>query len=210
MAVGADAVGFSAGGRSGVERAEAGWNRPEPAPRWRSLLGRSRSTIDEAEQDDLQDPSVVPPRRSDLPPDHRTGTTYGSAPVRPHTPPPAPVPVPAPPPVRPATYGAPGRGVGRGTVGVGGLAGRVEWQQAKPPSEVDQLIAVLRRDLRGPKVFAFANPKGGVHKTTATVLAAATVGSVRGRGVSRGTTTSCAARSGSGPGRHGMPGPSGT
>jgi MinD-like ATPase involved in chromosome partitioning or flagellar assembly len=32
-------------------------------------------------------------------------------------------------------------------------------------------------------VLAFANPKGGVHKTTATVLAAATVGSVRGRGV---------------------------
>jgi MinD-like ATPase involved in chromosome partitioning or flagellar assembly len=30
---------------------------------------------------------------------------------------------------------------------------------------------------------AFANPKGGVHKTTATVLAAATAGSVRGRGV---------------------------
>jgi MinD-like ATPase involved in chromosome partitioning or flagellar assembly len=32
-------------------------------------------------------------------------------------------------------------------------------------------------------VIAFANPKGGVHKTTATVLAAATIGSVRGRGV---------------------------
>jgi MinD-like ATPase involved in chromosome partitioning or flagellar assembly len=32
-------------------------------------------------------------------------------------------------------------------------------------------------------VLAFANPKGGVHKTTATVLAAATIGSVRGRGV---------------------------
>jgi MinD-like ATPase involved in chromosome partitioning or flagellar assembly len=32
-------------------------------------------------------------------------------------------------------------------------------------------------------VLAFANPKGGVHKTTATVLAAATVGSARGRGV---------------------------
>jgi MinD-like ATPase involved in chromosome partitioning or flagellar assembly len=32
-------------------------------------------------------------------------------------------------------------------------------------------------------VLAFANPKGGVHKTTATVLAAATAGSVRGRGV---------------------------
>ena len=35
----------------------------------------------------------------------------------------------------------------------------------------------------GPRVLAFANPKGGVHKTTATVLAAATVGSVRGKGV---------------------------
>lgn len=34
-----------------------------------------------------------------------------------------------------------------------------------------------------PRVLAFANPKGGVHKTTATVLAAATIGSVRGRGV---------------------------
>ena len=32
-------------------------------------------------------------------------------------------------------------------------------------------------------MIAFANPKGGVHKTTATVLAAATIGSVRGRGV---------------------------
>ena len=41
----------------------------------------------------------------------------------------------------------------------------------------------LRRDLGGPRVLAFANPKGGVHKTTATVLGAATIGSVRGRGV---------------------------
>jgi MinD-like ATPase involved in chromosome partitioning or flagellar assembly len=42
---------------------------------------------------------------------------------------------------------------------------------------------VLRRKLGKPRVLAFANPKGGVHKTTATVLAAATIGSVRGRGV---------------------------
>lgn len=41
----------------------------------------------------------------------------------------------------------------------------------------------LRRELGGPRVLAFANPKGGVHKTTATALAAATIGSVRGRGV---------------------------
>ena len=42
---------------------------------------------------------------------------------------------------------------------------------------------MLRRELGTPRVLAFANPKGGVHKTTATVLAAATIGSVRGRGV---------------------------
>ena len=42
---------------------------------------------------------------------------------------------------------------------------------------------MLRRKLGRPRVLAFANPKGGVHKTTATVLAAATIGSVRGRGV---------------------------
>ena len=42
---------------------------------------------------------------------------------------------------------------------------------------------MLRRKLGKPRVLAFANPKGGVHKTTATVLAAATIGSVRGRGV---------------------------
>jgi MinD-like ATPase involved in chromosome partitioning or flagellar assembly len=43
-------------------------------------------------------------------------------------------------------------------------------------------VNALRGDLGGPRVIAFANPKGGVHKTTATVLAAATIGGVRGRG----------------------------
>lgn len=60
----------------------------------------------------------------------------------------------------------------------------MEWQQAQPSGGgVDQLVQTLRQDLGGPKVLAFANPKGGVHKTTATVLAAATIGGVRGRGV---------------------------
>src|SRR4051812_30015788 len=59
---------------------------------------------------------------------------------------------------------------------------RIEWRQALPDSD-DRAAAVLRRKLGKPRVMAFANPKGGVHKTTATVLAAATLGSVRGGGV---------------------------
>ncbi|MER7456592.1 ATPase [Micromonospora sp. NPDC126480] len=60
---------------------------------------------------------------------------------------------------------------------------RVEWRAPSAESERERAAGVLRRDLGTPRVLAFANPKGGVHKTTATVLAAATVGSVRGRGV---------------------------
>ena len=53
-----------------------------------------------------------------------------------------------------------------------------------PPADHAQASAgTLRADFGGPRVIAFANPKGGVHKTTATVLCAATVGAVRGRGV---------------------------
>jgi MinD-like ATPase involved in chromosome partitioning or flagellar assembly len=59
---------------------------------------------------------------------------------------------------------------------------RIEWRQARAEQE-DRAVSVLRRKLGKPRVLAFANPKGGVHKTTATVLAAATIGSVRGRGV---------------------------
>jgi MinD-like ATPase involved in chromosome partitioning or flagellar assembly len=60
--------------------------------------------------------------------------------------------------------------------------GRLEFQPAQQTS-ADQLVAQLRQDFGGSKVIAFANPKGGVHKTTATVLCAATIGAVRGRGV---------------------------
>jgi len=62
-------------------------------------------------------------------------------------------------------------------------AARIEWRQAQPEQETDRAVALMRRKLGKPRVLAFANPKGGVHKTTATVLAAATIGSVRGRGV---------------------------
>ncbi|GFJ77014.1 MinD/ParA family ATP-binding protein [Phytohabitans houttuyneae] len=64
-----------------------------------------------------------------------------------------------------------------------GYMPQLEFRQTRPDAEVERAVSVLRRDLGMPKVLAFANPKGGVHKTTATVLAAATVGSVRGRGV---------------------------
>ncbi|SIN09553.1 MinD-like ATPase involved in chromosome partitioning or flagellar assembly [Micromonospora cremea] len=64
-----------------------------------------------------------------------------------------------------------------------GFPPRVEWRPQGVDQELERATGVLRRDLGTPRVFAFANPKGGVHKTTATVLAAATVGSVRGRGV---------------------------
>ncbi|GLW27121.1 MinD/ParA family ATP-binding protein [Actinoplanes regularis] len=60
---------------------------------------------------------------------------------------------------------------------------RIEWRQTQAEDGMDRAVAVMRRKLGQPRVLAFANPKGGVHKTTATVLAAATIGSVRGRGV---------------------------
>jgi MinD-like ATPase involved in chromosome partitioning or flagellar assembly len=59
---------------------------------------------------------------------------------------------------------------------------RISFQPAERTS-TEQLVAMLRQDLGGAKVIAFANPKGGVHKTTATVLCAATVGAIRGTGV---------------------------
>jgi MinD-like ATPase involved in chromosome partitioning or flagellar assembly len=60
--------------------------------------------------------------------------------------------------------------------------GAIEWRTPAATGN-EALIAAMRRELGGPRVLAFANPKGGVHKTTATVLGAATIGSVRGRGV---------------------------
>jgi MinD-like ATPase involved in chromosome partitioning or flagellar assembly len=71
---------------------------------------------------------------------------------------------------RPATYS--GRASARS----------IEFQPAGE-SPADQLASALRQDFGGPRVIAFANPKGGVHKTTATVLCAATIGALRGKGV---------------------------
>ncbi|ADD43651.1 ATPase involved in chromosome partitioning-like protein [Stackebrandtia nassauensis DSM 44728] len=61
------------------------------------------------------------------------------------------------------------------------------WGAAEPSPGRDlsrhPALKELRRDLGRPRVIAFVNPKGGVHKTTATVLTAAALGSARGKGV---------------------------
>ncbi|MFG1890765.1 AAA family ATPase [Micromonospora sp. NPDC049051] len=94
---------------------------------------------------------------------------YRNRPAHQAQPPPAPSPPPAPPAAPVAAERS--------------YPPRVEWRPRDAESEVERAAGVLRRELGTPRVLAFANPKGGVHKTTATVLAAATVGSVRGRGV---------------------------
>ncbi|WP_369936983.1 MinD/ParA family protein [Plantactinospora sp. BB1] len=120
--------------------------------------------------------SVPAPRNSLAPP--------------PVTPPPAVAP-PVVPPVVPPSGPAPAPPAGYPAVDVGyaPVSRRATIdpyptrQQRSADPEVERARNVLRRDLGSPRVVAFANPKGGVHKTTATVLGAATVGSVRGRGV---------------------------
>jgi MinD-like ATPase involved in chromosome partitioning or flagellar assembly len=135
------------------------------------------------------------PSTRSVPP--RGAASVGSASVAPVQPPQAfaPSPLPARPasapptvpqmpqmPVRPASA-APAP-VSAGPAPTSPAPARIEWRQTRSePSEIDRALAVLRRKMTKPRVMAFANPKGGVHKTTATVLAAATVGSVRGRGV---------------------------
>jgi MinD-like ATPase involved in chromosome partitioning or flagellar assembly len=101
---------------------------------------------------------------------------YPPATAPPQMPPPQP-PAPQMPPPQPA----PGRA--SAPVSPAPAAARIEWRQTRTEDGMDRAVSIMRRKLGKPRVLAFANPKGGVHKTTATVLAAATIGSVRGRGV---------------------------
>lgn len=181
---------------------EAGWNRTEPTPRWRSLLDRARAagraSVDEEDLTGAYSPPMGGPPTSAPPlngppmngPPSGQPASGRSAAGPPASAPPHPA---SGPPVgpqrRPRAAGGYANGKiaeGRASVpvpGSAGFGGRVEWQAQPANTGVDQLIHTLRQELRGPKVLAFANPKGGVHKTTATVLAAATIGGVRGRGV---------------------------
>src|SRR5690606_13464949 len=117
---------------------------------------------------------------------------YAGHPAPAHAAYPAPAPVhPGHPTSGPPAPASPAPGPGPAAYPASGYAGGyapahppcVEWRQSDTDEALQQATAVLRRPVPRPLVLAFANPKGGVHKTTATALAAATIGSVRGRGV---------------------------
>jgi MinD-like ATPase involved in chromosome partitioning or flagellar assembly len=181
-----------------VERAETGWDRPsEPAPRWRALLDRALLGRT-GEQAPVNGTQIITPR---------SPATYNPSNYLPpldYDQPDLDQPVYDQPVYDQPVYDQPGYdrpGYNQPDYGRSGYrpagyergAGyppqspypaQIEWRESQVNSaDMDRDIDVLRRDLGRPRVLAFANPKGGVHKTTATVLAAATVGSVRGRGV---------------------------
>jgi MinD-like ATPase involved in chromosome partitioning or flagellar assembly len=168
-----------------AERTDAGWGRPqEPAPRWRTLLDRAllgRGSPADLEYDGrferprppYEDDHDYPP-----PPSVNGGRGYDGYDGRG---------VEAPPraPAGPQRSGQRegGQRDGGARRGGGYATPQIEWQPQRPADPTEQMVQVLRQEIPSPRVLAFANPKGGVHKTTATVLAAATIGSVRGRGV---------------------------
>ncbi|MEU8191801.1 MinD/ParA family ATP-binding protein [Micromonospora carbonacea] len=156
---------------------DGGGYRPEPAP-----VESRYSLLDSGGY--RPEPAYPPPL---------TEPVYQPPVVEPAYPPPPAEPVYHPPPAEPvyraeAAYQPVAEPVyqpppGPPAVVERGYPARIEWRAQSAESELERAAGVLRRDLGTPRVLAFANPKGGVHKTTATVLAAATVGSVRGRGV---------------------------
>ncbi|MEV4386570.1 AAA family ATPase [Micromonospora sp. NPDC049580] len=168
-------------------RADPGYQaEPEPPPRRAepesryALLdngyrpgnpaGESRyALLETGYQPETGYPSAAPPVTPPVP-------AVAPPPVAPPPAPPVAPPV-TPPPAVPVTP-PPGSAIAER-----GYPARIEWRPQGGDQELERATGVLRRDLGTPRVFAFANPKGGVHKTTATVLAAATIGSVRGRGV---------------------------
>jgi MinD-like ATPase involved in chromosome partitioning or flagellar assembly len=192
-----------------VERAEAGRGRPEPPGRWRSLLDRALRTDEDEEPTAPEpgEPHIIQQRRS---PENIEDATRRRRPVDPRPLDPRPLerrPVePRPLDPRPLDHRPvevrpldarpldarplearplevrPAEARGERARTDPAYPGRVEWQPAQA-NGAEQLVQALRRDFGKPRVIAFANPKGGVHKTTATVLCAATIGGARGRGV---------------------------
>ncbi|GAB1690462.1 MinD/ParA family protein [Krasilnikovia sp. M28-CT-15] len=131
---------------------------------------------------------AVPPPIARVTPENGYPAARAAAAVGPASvlPPPAPAAAPpaaAPPAAAPPAAAPPAAAPPAPAAPTSPAPARIEWRQARSDQDLDRAVAVMRRKLGTPRVLAFANPKGGVHKTTATVLAAATIGSVRGRGV---------------------------
>ncbi|QSB04245.1 MinD/ParA family ATP-binding protein [Natronoglycomyces albus] len=147
-------------------------DRPESGSRWRSLLGRSRTRGTQAPPTPSPPPEHTQYPRRNPPPPHQAPPPYQSQP--PAAPPAqrrsAPVEnYPSAESRRQSAPSQPRRGVPP--------------QQLRPAAPDPQIMERLRRPLSRSKVVAFINPKGGVHKTTATVLTAAALGTARGSGV---------------------------
>jgi MinD-like ATPase involved in chromosome partitioning or flagellar assembly len=153
---------------------DAGWSRAagESTGRWRTILARAsgRATVPGGpESDEAPEFPVQAPVASTY--GTPAGYPTGGYPVQPIQPVYEAAPIPVP---RPAMEWTPSQ---------------APPASAPPPlpmanlNPIEQAVAILRRNIGVPRVIAFANPKGGVHKTTATVLSAATIGGVRRRGV---------------------------
>ncbi|WP_433829366.1 MinD/ParA family ATP-binding protein [Actinoplanes sp. CA-015351] len=159
------ANGFANGYAGGAYAPAA---QPPPAP---PVVPQAAAPVAPPAPPVTQQPPVHPPATSAYPP-APAAPAYPRNPAAqgPVVPPQAAprIPAPQPAPISPAASAA---------------GARIEWRQTRNDDGSDRAASVLRRKLGKPRVLAFANPKGGVHKTTATVLAAATIGSVRGRGV---------------------------
>ncbi|MFC7548471.1 ATPase [Plantactinospora sp. GCM10030261] len=166
-------------GRPWTEPAERGRVRPEPAPPPLGAAGRATpppGAAGRASPGGFASAPVVgsgPAGTARVPAARATvAPVTGAAPVVP----------PGPVQTGPAGTAAVRPASGRATPGAGYQRPAVP-RPGRTDDETERSINVLGREIDRPRVLAFANPKGGVHKTTATVLAAASIGSVRGRGV---------------------------
>ena len=145
------------------------WNNDRSdGSRWQKLLGRGRGRAGGAQQ------TPTPPPREAYPP----SPPVGPPPGQPH------YSVPTAgrrPPVATQTPPTAAQLQGQVRPPQQGLPPQPRRQASTEPSPV--ALQRLRRDLGRSRVIAFINPKGGVHKTTATVLSAAAMGTARNGGV---------------------------
>ncbi|MEU6861338.1 chromosome partitioning ATPase [Glycomyces sp. NPDC046736] len=147
------------------------WNNDRSdGSRWQKLLGRGRGRTGGSQH------SPSPPPREAYPPPQQPqagpppGQAYNSVPTAGRRPP---VATQTPPSTAQINRPRPQQGL------------PPQQRRQSPPAVEPSPVALqrLRRDLGRSRVIAFINPKGGVHKTTATVLSAAAMGTARDGGV---------------------------